>query len=73
MARKMEQIKGKGEEIMKTQLILDLDDVAELIADSEIIKKSFPNKKWVLAWYFEDEEFQFKLIVKEPDEEDEEK
>ena len=57
---------------MKTQLILDLDDIAELIGDSEKIKKTFPDGNWIVQWYFVDEEFKFKLIVKEPDEKDEE-
>lgn len=54
---------------MKTQLILDLDDIAKLIGDSEIIKKTFADRDWIVDWYFKDEDFQFKLIVKEPEEE----
>lgn len=56
---------------MKKQLLLELDDIAELISDSEIIKKTYPDGKWIVKWYFKDETFQFKLIVKEPDEENE--
>lgn len=50
---------------MKTQLLLDLDDIAEFIGDSEIIKKTFPDGNWGVNWYFKDETFQFVLIVKE--------
>lgn len=50
---------------MKKQLLLDIDDIAELISDSEIIKKTFSDGKWNVKWYFKGEMFQFKLIVQE--------
>jgi len=56
---------------MKKQLLLDLDDIAELISGAEIIKETFPDGKWVVKWYLKEEDFQWKLIVKEPDEENE--
>ena len=57
---------------MQTQLLLDLNDLAELIGDSELIKKTFGDKDWVIKWHCVDDEFQFKVIVSERDDEEQE-
>jgi hypothetical protein len=55
---------GKEGVHMENQLLFDINDLADLIGDSKVIKKAFPDGNWVIKWHFVDDEFQFKVIVK---------